>query len=109
LIKNVVKNQVSVSLANYLPYHSKYNPLERVGAVLENHWKGEMLDSVEKVLGIARNMKYNGKNSVVKLINSTNEKVIKLIQKDRKQLEKMIAKITGIEKWAGDILCFVNE
>jgi len=108
LIDFAIKNKVSISLAYYPPYHSKYNPIERVWAVLENHWNGELLDSVEKVLGLARTMKYNGKNPVVKLIKGTYEKGIKLIQKARKQLENMIIRITGIEKWAVDIPCYAN-
>ena len=100
--------QITIQLAHYPPYHSKYNPIERVWAVLENHWNGELLDSVEKVLGLARTMTYNGKNPVVKLIKGRYEKGIKLVQKARKQLEKMIIRITGIEKWAVDIPCYVN-
>ena len=108
LINFALKNKVSISLAYYPPYHSKYNPIERVWAVLENHWNGELLDSVEKVLGLARTMQYNGKNPVVKLMKGTYEKGIKLIQKARKQLENMIIRITGIETWAVDIPCYVN-
>jgi transposase len=108
LIEFALKNQVSISLAYYPPYHSKYNPIERVWAVLENHWNGELLNSVEKVLGLARTMKYNGKNPVVKLIKGKYEKGIKLIQKAKLQLEKMIVRIAGIEKWAVDIPCYVN-
>ncbi|WP_419606378.1 ISAzo13-like element transposase-related protein [Thiolapillus sp.] len=37
-----------IRLAYYPPYHSKYNPVERLWGVLENHWRGELLDSVEK-------------------------------------------------------------
>jgi len=65
-----------------------------------------LLDSVEKVLGLARTMQYNGNNPVVKLIKGTYEKGIKLIQKARKKLENMIIRITGIEKWAVDIPCY---
>jgi transposase len=68
-------------LIYYPPYHSKYNPIERVWGVLENHWKGQLLDSVEKVIGLAKSMKYNGNKSVVKLISGTYEKGIKLTQK----------------------------
>ena len=53
-------------------------------------------------------MQYNGKNPVVKLIKGTYEKGIKLVQKARKQLEKNIIRISGIEKWAVDIPCYVN-
>jgi transposase len=49
---------VNIQLAYYPPYHSKYNPVERVWGVLENHWRGEIIDSVEKALGLARSMTY---------------------------------------------------
>ena len=65
-----------------------------------------MLNSIEKATGLARNMKWNEKNPVVKLIKRTYEKGIKLTQNAMKQLEKMIARVTGIEKWAVDIPCY---
>ena len=37
LIQFALKHQVSISLAYHPPYHSKYNPTERVWAVLGNH------------------------------------------------------------------------
>jgi hypothetical protein len=55
------------------------------------------LSSVEKVLGLARTMKWNGKNPVVKLLNGTYQKGIKLTQKAMNQLEKMIERKPGIE------------
>jgi hypothetical protein len=48
--------QVVVQLAYYLPYHSKYNPIERVWGVLENHWNGNLLDTVETALNFAQTM-----------------------------------------------------
>ncbi len=42
---------LTVELAYYPPYHSKYNPIERVWGVLEQHWNGSLLESVEAVLG----------------------------------------------------------
>ncbi len=38
-------HQIRIRLAYYPPYHSKYNPVERLWGVLENHWRGELLDS----------------------------------------------------------------
>ena len=106
LVDFAIKNQVSISLIYYPPYHSKYNPIERVWAVLENHWRGQVLNSVEKTLGLARTMKWNGNNPVVKLIKSTYDKGIKLTQKAMQQIENKIERITGIEKWAVDIPCY---
>ena len=48
-------------------------------------------------------MKYKGKNPVVKLIRGTYEKGTKLTKKVMAQLEKMIDRMAGIEKWAVDI------
>jgi transposase len=42
--------QLMVDLAYYPAYHSKYNPIERVWGVLEQHWNGSLLDSCETVL-----------------------------------------------------------
>ena len=64
-----------------------------------------MLDSVEKIIGLARTMTYNGINPVVKLTNKAYEKGIKLTKNAMKQLEKMIDRVQGIEKWAVDIPC----
>ena len=53
-------HQVTVKLACYPPYHSKYNPVERVFGVLENYWNGDPLQTVQKALGMAEGMTYKG-------------------------------------------------
>ena len=63
MVDFAIDNQVSLSLVYYPPYHSKYNPIERVWAVLENHWRGEILNSVEKALGLARTMEWKKSSS----------------------------------------------
>ena len=32
------------------PYHSKYNPIERCWGILEHHWNGALLDTIESAL-----------------------------------------------------------
>jgi hypothetical protein len=103
LVDFAVKNEVSLSLVYYPPYHSKYNPVERVWGVLENHWKGQLLDSVEKTLGLAGTMTYNGINPVVKFVTDAYEKGVKLTQKAMEHIESMIERVPGIGKWAVDI------
>jgi hypothetical protein len=105
MVDFALENQVGFSLIYYPPYHSKYNPIERIWAVLENHWRGLLLNSVEKALGLARSIKWNGKHPVVKSINGTYEKGVKLTQNAMKKIETTIKRISGIEKWAVDILC----
>lgn len=103
LVDFAKRNEVSISLIYYPPYHSKYNPIERVWGVLENHWNGQLLDHVDKVIGLAKTMTYNGKNPEVKLVDGIYEKGINLTQKAMRKIETMIDRLPGIEKWAVDI------
>jgi transposase len=68
LVEFAKTNEINISLVYYPPYHSKYNPIERVWGVLENHWRGEILDSIEKALGLARTMKWKGKNPTIEFV-----------------------------------------
>ncbi len=105
LIEFAYINEVNISLAYYPPYHSKYNPIERVWGVLENHWNGELLDSIEKVLGLARTMTYNKKRPIIKIVKGIYEKGVKLSKKAHDSLETLIERVPGLEKWAVDISC----
>jgi hypothetical protein len=49
-----------IRLIYYPPYHSKYNPIERCWAALENYWNGAILDSVSTAVQWASNMKWKG-------------------------------------------------
>jgi transposase len=63
--------QLSIELAYYPPYHSKYNPIERVWGVLEQHWNGSLLDTCETVLKFAQTMTFRGIPPRVKFVNQT--------------------------------------
>lgn len=56
LFEFVQTYQITVRLAYYPPYHSKYNPIERCWGILEQHWNGSLLDSVDAVLQFAKTM-----------------------------------------------------
>jgi hypothetical protein len=91
--------QVTVHLAHYPPYHSKYNPIERVWGVLENHWNGSLLDTVETALNFAQTMTWNGRHPVVKLVEDIYQTGVRLSQKQMKELEKRFQRLPGLEKW----------
>jgi transposase len=71
LLEFVQEYPISVHLAYYPPYHSKYNPVERCWGILEQHWNGALLDSVEAVIQYATSMTWKGKHPVVELITTT--------------------------------------
>src|SRR3712207_2970296 len=56
MVAFVEQYRVSVQLAYYPPYHSKYNPVERCWGILETHWNGTLLDSLDTVLQFAASM-----------------------------------------------------
>jgi transposase len=79
-------HKLNLRLAYYPPYHSKYNPIERVWGILENHWHGSILDEIETVVNFAQTMTWMGKPPVVTLVtSSTPVKVCFLVQKEMKK------------------------
>jgi transposase len=92
--------QMTIQLAYYPPYHSKYNSIERVWGVLENHWNGSLLDTIETVLNYAQTMTWNGHHPVVKLVEKTYPTGIRLTQKEMARLEEeRFERLPGLGKW----------
>lgn len=108
IVEFAISKSIDVSLAYYPPYHSKYNPVERVWGILENHWRGELLNSVDKVIGLAKTMKWNGKNPTVKVVGKVYETGIKLSKSAMRIYENIINRLSGLENWFVDIPCFGN-
>jgi transposase len=54
------RHQLSIRLVYYPPYHSKYNPIERCWGILEMHWNGTLLSTIEKALKWAETMTWKG-------------------------------------------------
>jgi len=98
-----VNYNVKVILAYYPPYHSKYNPIERVWGRLEQHWNGDLLDTREAVLGFASSMTWNGKNPFVALTDILYENGKKVEKEVMKLYETAIERAEGLEKWFGTL------
>jgi hypothetical protein len=90
---------LTLELAYYPPYHSKYNPIERVWGVLEQHWNGSLLDTLETVRNFARTMTYNGVHPVVAVVTTPYQTGVKLSQKAMANLEKRFERLPGLEKY----------
>jgi hypothetical protein len=74
MIEFADKNNLEIMLAFYPPYHSKYNPIERCWGILENHWSGTLLNTLEITLEWAKTMTWKGFSPVIKLIETTYQK-----------------------------------
>ena len=81
LVEFSAEYRVTVKLACYPPYHSKYNPVERVFGVLENYWNGDPLETVQKALGMAEGMTYKGVHPTATLIETAYPKGVRLTKK----------------------------
>lgn len=91
--------QVTVDLAYYPPYHSKYNPIERVWGVLEKHWNGSLLDTCQTVLRFAQSMTFRGRMPAVQLLTKVYHTGVRLTQKQMAQLEQRFERLSGLAKW----------
>jgi transposase len=94
---------IRVQLAHYPPYHSKSNPIERCWGVLEMHWNGSLLDSIEAVLGFARTMTWEGKHPEVVLIEAPYSKGVRVGPKEMEELESQVVRLPSLEKWFVEI------
>jgi transposase len=98
-----------VQLAYYPPYHSKYNPIERCWGILEMHWNGSLLDSIEAVVGFARSMTWKGKHPVVGVVETVYTNGVKLKPKEMKALESRVVRLAGLGKWFVTIPATVRD
>ena len=91
--------RLDIDLAYYPPYHSKYNPIERCWGILELHWNGALLDSVEAVLGFAETMTWKGGHPEVVLVETEYSTGVRLGREEMEALETMITRLPTLEKW----------
>src|SRR5262249_48902475 len=91
--------RISVELAYYPPYHSKYNSIERCWGALENHWNGSLLDSIPTVLRFAQTMTWHGKHPLVTLLTKTYQKGVRLTEDEMAELEQHFQRLPDLAKW----------
>lgn len=103
LVRFADQTGLCLQLAYYRPYHSKYNPIERCWGVLENHWNGDLLDSVSTVLAFASSMTWKGNAPTVELITTTYRLGVRLSHKAMAVLETQVRRLPGLNKWVVEI------
>ena len=92
-------NCIEIQLAYYPPYHSKYNPIERTFGILEQHWNGELLDSLDAVYGYAKSMTWKGIHPSVKIINKIYQTGVSVSKHAMQILNAGFERLKGLEKW----------
>jgi hypothetical protein len=94
---------LTVRLAYYPPYHSKYNPVARCWGILERHWNGTLLDSVETLLRFAATMTWKGHHPAVALVTTPYQRGVRLPKAAMAAVEAHLARLPRLEKWFVDI------
>ena len=96
-------SHVRVVLGYYPPYHSKYNPIERVWGVLEKHWGAALLDCDEAVFGYSQSMTWRGVHPIVEWVEQLYPSGVRLNRAQMKRVEARVHRLEGLEDWFVDI------
>lgn len=91
--------QLTVHLAYSPPSHSKYNPIEGCWGILEQHWNGDLFESVQTVVQFAQTMTCKGKHPVVSLLRNTYQTGVRLSKRAMVQVEMHLQRLQGLERW----------
>jgi len=103
LVEFAHRHQLHIRLAYYPPYHSKYNPIERTWAILEHHWNGAILDSIQTALNFAQTMTWKGKHSKIELIQTLYPTGVRLSKLEMNEIESQIQRLPDLPNWFVDI------
>jgi len=103
LVQFAADSGLTIRLAYYPPYHSKYHPVERCWGVLEQHWNGALLDSLDAVLGFAATMTWKGTRPTVALVTTAYARGVTLTKDAMAAVEARLARHPTLGKWFVDI------
>jgi transposase len=90
---------VIIRLVYYPPYHSKYNPIERCWGMLETHWNGTLLRSIETALSWAGSMTWKGMKPVIHLLENVYQKGVNVSKDLMNDVEKRLKRSTRLPTW----------
>jgi transposase len=99
LVHFVDRTGLTVELAYYPPYHSKYNPIERCWGILEQHWNGSLLDGLQVALDFIERMTWRGVHPVVMAATQLYRTGVTLSQQAMALLEQRLDRDPVLGKW----------
>jgi hypothetical protein len=100
LVEFADRNGLEIVLVYYPPYHSKYNPIERCWGILEEHWNGTLLNTVDAVLKWARTMTWKGVHPIVELMDKAYEKGVRLTKSAFRAYEDRLQRDESLPKYS---------
>ncbi len=94
------RHQLTLELAYYPPYHSKYNRIERCWGALENHWNGALLHNIETTLNWAKTMTWRSIQPSVQLLDRVYETGVRLTKKFFQPIANRLQRSATLPKWS---------
>lgn len=99
LVQFAADTGLTVRLAYYPPYHSKYNPIERCWGILEQHWNGTLLDALDTVLRFAATMTWKGGRPTVTPVTTVYARGVTLTKDAMAAVEARLSRHPTLGKW----------
>ena len=100
LVEFADKYDLRIRLVYYPPYHSKYNPIERCWGILENHWNGTLLGSVETAMNWAKTMTWKGIHPVVNFLEGVYETGVRVTKEAFQPFQQRLQRSEKLPKWS---------
>jgi hypothetical protein len=94
------RHQLTVELAYYPPYHSKYNPVERCWGILENHWNGTLLNTIATALEWTKTMTWRGVLPIVHPLDGVYETGVRLKPSLFRPIAARLERSQLLPKWS---------
>ena len=93
-------SNLEIELVYFPPYHSKYNPIERWWGILEQHWNGPLLTSIDLALNWAATMTWRGLPPIVRRIEGIYERGVRLTRSAFRPIAERLIRSENLPKWS---------
>jgi transposase len=100
LVEFADRSGLVIELVYFPPYHSKYNPIERCWGVLEQHWNGTLLTTIDTALNWAGSMTWRGLQPIVRRIVGIYERGVRLSRSAFRPIAERLARSEMLPKWS---------
>ena len=94
------RHRLTLELAYYPPYHSKYNRIERCWGILENHWNGALLSTIATTLAWAKTMTWKRVRPIVHLLDRVYQTGVKLTKAAFRPVAERLKRSGTLPKWS---------
>lgn len=100
LVEFVDTHRIEIELVYLPPYHSKYNPIERFWGILEQHWNGTLLNTVETALNWASTATWRGTPAIIHEITDLYDRGVRIARSAFRPIADRLNRCPRLPKWS---------